>query len=305
LELVRREGIQIVHTHNFEGLLVGLAVRWRTGVPVVYHVHNLMAPELHTYFDSRLGQWTGRVVGRWVDRHLPRRADCCIALSAEAASALRGLGVPVEKVRQVPPGIAFDVDGEAGDGATLRARHGLGDGPLVLYAGNLDRYQDIDLLLRAFRRVAAARPGVRLILASHPESEPYRALAASIALERGVHLITLADLVELDDLLRISDVVVSPRTVCFGFPIKLLNYMAAGKAIVASVGSAQGIRHGENGWVVPNGDVEAFAQAILTLIDDRALADRLGRNARRAANQTYTWARVVVEIEKIYETFLV
>jgi glycosyltransferase involved in cell wall biosynthesis len=81
--------------------------------------------------------------------------------------------------------------------------------------------------------------------------------------------------------------------------------MAAGKAIVASVGSAQGIRHGENGWVVPNGDVEAFAQAILTLIDDRALADRLGRNARRAANQTYTWARVVVEIEKIYETFLV
>jgi glycosyltransferase involved in cell wall biosynthesis len=264
-----------------------------------------MSPELHTYFDSRLGQWAGRVVGCWVDRHLPRRADCCIALSTEAASALRGLDVSVENIHQVPPGIELDVDsGEQIQSAALRAHYGLGAGPLVLYAGNLDRYQDIDLLLQVFRQVAASRPDARMVLASHSESNPYRALAANMGMEQRTHFITLMNLKELVALLRISDVVVSPRTVCFGFPIKLLNYMAAGKPIVASAGSAQGIHHRENGWVVPNGDVEAFAQAIVTLIRDRALANRLGRNARQVANQTYAWDRIVVEIEKIYETLL-
>ena len=80
--------------------------------------------------------------------------------------------------------------------------------------------------------------------------------------------------------------------------------MAAGKPIVASAGSAQGIRHMENGWVVPNGDAEALAQAILTLLKNRALADRLGCNARQVATQVYAWEQIVVEIEKIYETLL-
>jgi 1,2-diacylglycerol 3-alpha-glucosyltransferase len=303
LRLVRREGIEIIHTHNFEGLLISLVTRWRTGVPVVYHVHNLMAPELHTYFDSQLGQWAGRVVGRWVDRHLPRRADCCIALSAKAAAALKGLNVPAGSIRQIPPGIAFDVDGgKQTPTEALRARYGLGDGPLVLYAGNLDQYQDIDHLLHAFQRVTAARPDARLILASHSENNPYRTLAVNMGLEHKVHFVVLVDFEELCGWLRLSDVAISPRTICFGFPIKLLNYMAAGRPIVASVGSAQGIRHAENGWVVPNGDVDAFAQAILTLLEDRALADRLGRNARQVVNQVYTWDRVVKQIEETYET---
>jgi 1,2-diacylglycerol 3-alpha-glucosyltransferase len=304
LRLLRREAIEIIHTHNFEGLLVGLLARWRTGVPVVYHVHNLMTPELPTYFDGRLGKWAGLVVGRWVDRHLPRHADCCIALSASAASALREAGVPAECIRQVPPGIAFDAGEQPAhdDAAALRADYALTDGPIVLYAGNLDRYQDIELLLQSFRRVAAARPDVRLVLASHAESNPYRALVTGMELAQSVRFITLADFAALCGLLHISDVAVSPRTVCFGFPIKLLNYMAAGKPIVASEGSAQGIGHLENGWVVPNGDAEAFAQAILTLLKDRALADRLGRGAYQTATQVYTWERTVVEIEKAYET---
>jgi glycosyltransferase involved in cell wall biosynthesis len=213
LRLVGREGIEVIHTHNFEGLLVGLAARWRTDVPVVYHVHNLMSPELHTYFDSRLGQWAGRVVGRWVDRHLPRRADCCIAFSAKAAHALRRLNVPAGNIRQIPPGITFDVKVDADkwkqtSATALRAHHGLGDSPLVLYAGNLDRYQDIDLLLQAFRQVVASRPDVRLVLASHSESNPYRTLAASMGLEQRTHFITLMNFGELDGLLRISSVVV-------------------------------------------------------------------------------------------------
>jgi glycosyltransferase involved in cell wall biosynthesis len=184
----------------------------------------------------------------------------------------------------------------------LRARYGLDQGPIVLYSGNLDRYQDIDLLLHSFQQVAAARPDAQLVLACHSEDDSYRTLVKDMALEQKVYWITQADFETLWDLLHVSDVAVCPRTVCYGFPIKLLNYMAAGKPIVASAGSAQGLRHRENGYIVPNGNTKAFAQAILTLLQDRALAARLGQRAWQTATQTYTWERAVAEIEKVYAT---
>jgi glycosyltransferase involved in cell wall biosynthesis len=305
LKVLRRKRVDVIHTHNIEGLLIGLFARCRTGVPVVYHVHNLMGPELHTYFDSRLGRWIGRVVGRWVDRYLPQRADCCIALSSKAARELRELGVSRERIWGIPPGIAFDGRRGVDDperGAVLGAGYGLESGPMVLYTGNLDRYQDIDLLLEAFQRVASQRSNVQLVIATHSDNGFRHKRAARAGLWRGVHLIVLRDLAALHDLLNMSDVVVSPRTVCFGFPIKILNYMAAGKPIVASEGSAQGLRHMENGWVVPNGDKEAFAQAILTLLEDRTLAHRLGANAQETAAQAYTWDRAVGGLENMYKS---
>ena len=98
-----------------------------------------------------------------------------------------------------------------------------------------------------------------------------------------------------------ADVAVCPRTVCLGFPIKLLNYMAAGKAIVASAGSACGLRHLETGWLVADGDAEGFAAAILALLDDPALAHRLGERARHTAQTEHTWDRAASAIEEIYE----
>jgi glycosyltransferase involved in cell wall biosynthesis len=103
------------------------------------------------------------------------------------------------------------------------------------------------------------------------------------------------------DLLAAADVAVCPRTVCLGFPIKLLNYMAAGKAIVASAGSACGLHHQDNCWVVDNGDTEGMAAAIVNLLHDAALAQRLGERARQTAEREYTWDRAVNAITEIYE----
>ena len=126
----------VVHAHNIEGLLVALAAqRGRLrDVPVIYHVHNAMGLELPTYFSGRPGHWLGSRAGPWLDVHLPRRAGWCIVLSEAAAPYFRARGV--ERLTVIPPGI----DLEQGDPA--RARAALGPGPIVLYSGNLDRYQD-------------------------------------------------------------------------------------------------------------------------------------------------------------------
>src|SRR5439155_707672 len=80
----------------------------------------------------------------------------------------------------------------------------------------------------------------------------------------GVEIVRAASYDEVRARLDAADVAVSPRTERSGFPMKLLNYMAAGKAIVASAGSAKGLRDGVSGRVVPDGDEGAFAAAVGT-----------------------------------------
>jgi 1,2-diacylglycerol 3-alpha-glucosyltransferase len=292
LRVVRCSRPDLIHTHNFEGLLIALFVRKLTGVPVIHHVHNAMGLELHTYFRSRLGRWAGGVVGHWVDAHLPRRADRCILLNEAAVTYFQQRGVKHFDV--VPPGIDFE------PGEARRVRQELGQGALVLYSGNLDRYQDLGLLVEAFRRLAGSSPGSRLVFSTNGNSKECRTQADTMGLGSQVLFLPADDFDAVRDLFAAADVAVCPRRACLGFPIKLLNYMAAGKAIVVSAGSACGLRHLQDGWIVVNGDAAGMATAISTLLHDRDLARRLGENARAMARSEYTWDRAVDAIEEIY-----
>src|SRR6059036_1999944 len=145
---------------------------------------------------------------------------------------------------------------------------------LVCYAGNLDGYQNLGFLLRSFARVRARVPAARLVLVTH---------AAPGALRRavgpGVEIVRAVSYDEVRARLDAADVAVSPRAERSGFPMKLLNYMAAGKAIVASTGSAKGLRDGVSGRIVPDGDEGAFAAAVVELLSDRVARARLGAAA--------------------------
>ena len=108
---------------------------------------------------------------------------------------------------------------------------------------------------------------------------------------------------QTQEILAIGDVAVSPRTAWSGYPIKLLNYMAAGKAIVASEGSAKGIQHLYNGLVIKDGNSNDFAEGILKLIKDPVLVKKLGSNAQKSSRY-YSWDRVTQEIEEVYAKVL-
>jgi glycosyltransferase involved in cell wall biosynthesis len=86
--------------------------------------------------------------------------------------------------------------------------------------------------------------------------------------------------------------------------MKLLNYMAAGKAIVACEGSAKLLRHGETAMIVPNGDEAAFAATVVGLLDRTDERQRLGAGARDAVRALCDWRIMVDRVEGIYERVL-
>jgi glycosyltransferase involved in cell wall biosynthesis len=285
---VRRDAIDVIHAHNYEAAIAGLLVARATGCRLVYHGHSALEAELPTYAQgTRTPRWLGRL-GRLLDREVPRRADFCIAVTEELGERLRHAGVAASRLACIAPVAAPHELG-------LRAPEAAADpASLVCYVGNLDRYQNLDFLLRSFRRVRARLARARLVLLTHETGR------AAMSSEPGVDVVTARTYGEVCDRLAAADVVVCPRTERSGFPMKLLSYMAAGKAIVAAAGSAKGLRDGVTARVVADGDEAAFAAAIVELLGDSDARARLGAAARDVVEDVGAWEAMLDRIESIY-----
>jgi glycosyltransferase involved in cell wall biosynthesis len=82
----------------------------------------------------------------------------------------------------------------------------------------------------------------------------------------------------------------------------LRDLLAAGVPVVAeAVGqNREMIRHGETGWLVPPGNVPSFAEAVVRLLEDAQLRERLGQAAARDVRERFAWDRLVETVERAY-----
>ena len=96
----------------------------------------------------------------------------------------------------------------------------------------------------------------------------------------------------------------NPRTECDGVPQKLLNYMAARKPIVSFESSAKNLVNGISGLVVEDGNISAFAKAVLHLLNAVETAKDLGENAWKIVTTEFTWEKTAEKTEAVYEQIL-
>jgi len=280
----------LIHAHNIEALRIAAPLACAQRIPLIYGMHGLMERELPTYFRSLLLQWAARRIGRRLDLDAVQQADAFHTLCPSATQALIQRGAKVEAIHESSPGIdleAFDALApqmpEDAPGAQNR--------PLVVYGGNLDGYQDLEILRRAFALLRQAAPLARLVLASHAESGPYDDVRGRWSKEPEARLVRVHGLAEMKALLLAADILVNPRSTPGGFPVKLLNYMAAGRAIVSCRGAAEGLlAHEREALLAPDGDAEAFAACLKRLAHDAALRHHLSRAARERVEAEGAWA---------------
>lgn len=297
LQVVRRQHIDVIHAHNLEAPLLAFVVRWLTGVPVVYHAHNALADELPYYFRLATLRRLARLAGAWCDGLLARRADAVIALSDRLGAYLAVRGA-AGRVRVIPPAAPRLA-------AALASPTGRDAGPLLMYGGNLDPYQDLDCLLEGFHRLRAVEPQARLVLVTHRAAHPRTARrAAALATQPGVAVEQVNSFGAAARALACADVLVCPRGSWSGFPIKALNYMALGRPVVHARASAHAIEDGVSGLVFDDGDANALARAALRVVRDPVLAAQLGRQARAVARERFSPIRVLKNVVEVYEQVL-
>lgn len=276
----------VIHAHNVEAAIVCRAARGRSGPPIVLDAHTRMAEELPQWFPRAPGAGT---IGAWADGAAARASDAVLVLSEGARSAWRAAGCA--RVDYLPP--AIDPSELAGgDAARARRRWDLGDRPWVLYAGNLDPYQDVPDLLAAVRDIPAL--GVLVVSPSGVAALCQRARALGLPPER-LRAVETTRRDDLVDALAAATLAAVPRRVCSGFPMKLLNLLSAGLPVVCAPGSARPIA----GVVAVDG-VPAMTAALAALAADPAARAALGAAARAAIAAEWTIDTRVRRLESFY-----
>jgi glycosyltransferase involved in cell wall biosynthesis len=281
----RARHFDVALAHNAEAALAALLVRPVTRVPVVYVAHTLLGNELDAYFAPGLSQ-LARGLGEGLDTTLAARADGVLALCSSAAGRLRPNARGPLAV--IPPGLDPAPPPAADSVELICARCGVEPGHFVLYTGNVDGYQDLGLLGEAARLA----PGLPMVVATHGER------VASDAALRCVR----TEPAEARALTYACAAAVLPRGRRGGFPIKLLNYMEAGRAIVARSGLVDGLEHGVSAWLVPaDAGPREFASALETLTRDAVRAARLGRGARALLELRHAWGPLAKQTLELCE----
>ncbi len=302
-QVVREHGIQIMHCHNYEAPMAAFPVRFFRKVPVVYHSHNTMSDEFYSYFRLKIPQVSARIAAHLMDRFIPRRADFVVAINRKVADFLIGMGSSPKKVKYIPPGIDYCPAEDIYE-SRIRKEYGLGEGPIMIYAGNLDGYQRIDLLLQSLTHVFNSFKEAKLVILTSSDPSGVLPLANNMDISGNVVVIRDPSFKAVRQLFAIGSVALNSRISWSGFPIKLLNYMAAGLPVVAFKEAAPPILNGFNGILVPAGDTAIFGGRVIEVLRSPDFAHKIGKEAKDTVHRYYNWNEITEDIELVYAKLL-
>jgi phosphatidylinositol alpha-mannosyltransferase len=181
---------------------------------------------------------------------------------------------------------------------------GLPEGRRILWVGRLDPQKGFRIALDAFATLAATEPDLSLVVIGDGQDRAMLDTLPGALRERVVSLGAVPH-DQLAPFYAAADAFVAPATGQESFGIVLVEAMAAGVPVVASdiPGYREVVRDGEQGILVPAGDIPALTHGLRRVLADRALAQRLG-GAGRVHARRYRWETVVREIEGVYREAL-
>jgi len=203
----------------------------------------------------------------------------------------------------IPPGI-FPAMFEHPNRQRFRDQYSIGSHKLVMYAGVTNAFQRMDYLLEAFKAALQGEPSLMLMVVSPLKDEvdlpKNQALASSLGIQDRIVWVEGHALSDLADYLGAADVTVIPRPDIPGYPLKLLNYLAAGRPVVCFESAAKGVEHMHDVFAVPDRDVRAMGEAIVRLTQDPDLAEQLATNGRNTVLSYFDWEVLCTQIETVY-----
>ena len=289
---ISRRGIQIVHAYNFYGNVFALPPARLVARVVIASIRD-RAPYL-TAMQKR------------VQRYACQLADCVLVNADAVKDWLIGEGYDPSNIVVIRNGVdmtRFDRP-PVGD----RLRHELAiaaDAPLVTVVSRLTRLKGLENFLEAAAELKPRYPDARFLIVGEtsPQDQPYLKELTDLAARLGVadRVIFTGRRSDVPAVLGAATVAVMP-SLNEALSNVLLESMAAGAPVVATRvgGTPEALTDGETGLLVPPGDSGAIVAAVARLLDDRELATRLGRAARRLIETKFSVDDMVRSTEQLY-----
>jgi glycosyltransferase involved in cell wall biosynthesis len=278
----------LVVSMSIDAHIIGHLIARRVGVPHMTNEH--AGPGAPT-----------RAHRKALTRLVGPRVDGVIAISKAQIPRLVKLGYRPDRITVIHNGVPTPSPTELA--SSVRARLGVQpDEFLALLVATLRPEKAADIFLGAVRTAHSADPRVRgFIVGGGPETERLKKLAGG---DRVVQV--LGERLDVPDILGAADVSCLSST-AEGMPMSLLEAMALAKPVVATDvgGVAEAVEAEKTGILVPAGDQEAFAGALLRLATNPTLAQQLGKAGRRRHRDLFGLDRMVADYTRAFEQVLV
>ena len=255
-----------------------LARRWR--VPFYVEVNAPLADER-----SREGGLGLVGVARAMERFVWNRAARIVAMTGVLRDTIAAQGAPRARIEVVANGI------DMASFAAIPALSGRGETVTLGFIGFMRAWHGLDRLLQEAARHGDERVRL-LIVGDGPALADLRCQTEALGLAPRVRFTGLASRNAVPCLLAEMDIVIQPKAVAYASPLKLFEYMAAGRAIVApdQPNIREVLAHEETALLFDPAEVDGAWRAVLRLVEDAPLRHRLGVAARaEIARRGYTW----------------
>ena len=266
------------------------------GVPAVLHMHDVawvmwdrMAALVPFYLRPLVRIEAGRI--RANELAACRAVHASVNVSAPDRRRLTEAGVPESKTHVILPGV---------DPPSTEPSGPLPPGTDVVFVGSMSYVPNVDAVTFFARDVlplvTAAVPGATFTIVGARPSPAVRALASL----PGVRVTGAVD--DVKPFYAAAAVAVVPLRMAGGVRMKILEALALGAAIVSTTIGAEGLDLEPGADLLIADTPEQLADAIIRLLRDPALRERLGRHARETAARRFSWARVAASFEQVYDS---
>ena len=279
-------------------LLAGVMLKRKLRLPLFVEVNAPLAEERQLHGGGlglpALARWAEAVVWRGADRVLP--------VTRVLAGHVAAVGVPAERIVVIPNGINEAHFAAAVSPDAAKQRLGL-TGALVLgFTGFVRDWHGMDLVIRWMASAAAPAHARLLVVGAGPAQAALEQLALALHLGDRVRFTGVIDRHAVPDHVAAFDIALQPAVVAYASPLKLFEYLALGKAVVAPAtpNIMEVLRDEENAVLFDPVQAGAFERALQRLATDAVLRQRVGQAARETIlQQGLTWngnARRVVAL---------
>ncbi len=285
----------------------GLIASRRLGIPLVLELNGDLLNEYHDLgIQLSRSQWF--FINR-ITRSMYKRADRLVPVSEVLRQRMIARWqLDPSKVIAVENGTDVERFAFPGNLDTVRSRYGIGSGPISILVSTFEPWHGIDLILEAFALLASRNSKAKLVLVGDGRlRQIMERKAVDLRIADRVTFTGRVEQSEVAALLGIADVAAvcqrGTEAEAALSPLKLFEYMAAGKGIVAAAGPsiARLITHGVTGLIVPPGNPKELAKALAKLLEDHQLRAALGQAAKQQAIEKYSWARTAREVEAVLQ----
>jgi len=296
--LIARHDLQLIHANDFTSGFFGALLKLLLKRPFL-----LSAPT----FGSKQVEWPSfvRPILLAFERFSLTTSDFVfLFVPSDIDYVSLRYGVSPTKVRFLGNGVDITRFNRVRAADSSKGKIGLSkDAKVVIFVGRLTRSKGLEYLIRAFRKIAEETNSVLLIVGDGAEKTNLQRLVQEIKLQG--HVVFLGRRLNVENLLKMADAFALP-SVYEGFPISLIEAMASRKPIVATkVGAIPFvIEDGVDGLLVEPGNVDQLSQAILRILSNDELHERLSDAAYRKVRERYSWEKISDEIYSAYRRLI-